>query len=95
MKELLKEIETILHQEILSLNEKSKNTFTYKFVEGKFKVGYNKRSKTYFVHLDGMAVEEMETSELLLESMLGYLPNQTETILIAIIKSSNLVKFKH
>ena len=61
-----------LETEILSLNEKSKKSFVYKLEQGKFRVGYNKRTKNYYYHLNGMAVEEFDTNQELLQAIKGY-----------------------
>lgn len=69
MKNNLQDLET----EILSLNEKSTKSFVYKLEYGKFRVGYNKRTKNYYYHIDGMAVEEFDTNLELLEAIKGFL----------------------
>ena len=61
-----------LETEILSLNEKSKKSFVYKLEQGKFRVGYNKRTKNYYYHLNGMAVEEFDTNQELLQAIKGF-----------------------
>ena len=82
----LHDLESLLENEILSLTEKSK-PLHYKFIEGKFTVGYNKRAKKFFYHLDGMAVEEFETKLELSNAIKGYLPSQNQEIIKSVLKS--------
>ena len=49
-------LEKLFEQEILALNNKSK-PLIYRLEEGKFKVGYNKRNKNFYYHIDGNGVE--------------------------------------
>ena len=82
------DLENLFEKEIGSLNHKSTKQCIYKLTEGKFAAGYNKRTKKYYYHIDGMAVEEFETTAELLQAMTGYVGNQTEKITKEIMKSS-------
>ena len=82
------DLENLFEKEIGSLNPKSTKQCTYKLTEGKFAVGYNKRTKKYYYHIDGMAVEDFETATELLQAMNGYVGNQNEKIVKEIMKSS-------
>ena len=81
------DLENLFEKEIGFLNPKSTKSFIYKLTEGKFAAGYNKRTKKYYYHIDGMAVEEFDTSTELLQAMKGYAQNQTEKIVKGILKS--------
>lgn len=79
-------LETLLEQEILSLNERSKKPFIYQFEEGKLKVGYNKRTQKYYYDIDSMRVEEWDTAEEILACIKGFLWNQNDAIVNEILK---------
>ena len=66
----LQNFESFLEEKILSLTEKSK-PLHYKFIEGKFTIGFNKQTKNYYYHLNGMSVEEFETNLELLQAIKG------------------------
>ena len=79
-------LEKLFEQEILALNENSK-PLIYRLEEGKFKVGYNKRSKTFYYHIDGNGMEEWDTAQRILECMHGFAWNQSEGVIRAVLKS--------
>ena len=79
-------LEKLFEQEILALNDKSK-PLIYRLKEGKFKVGYNKRRKTFYYHIDGNGVEEWDAAQRILECMQGFVWNQSEDIVKAVLKS--------
>ena len=83
---LEKLLEKLFEQEILALNCNHK-PLIYRLEEGKFKVGYNKRTKLFYYHIDGNGVEEWGTAQRILECMQGFVWNQSEFIIKAILKS--------
>ena len=80
-------LENLFEKEIISLNPKSTKSFIYKLTEGKFAAGYNKRTKKYYYHINGMEVEDFDTPTELLQAMKGYSGNQTEKFIKEIMKS--------
>ena len=81
------DLENLFEKEIGSLNHKSTKQCIYKLTEGKFATGYNKRTKKYYYHIDGMAVEDFETATELLQAIKGYAGNQTDKIIKEVLKS--------
>jgi hypothetical protein len=85
-KQTITYLQTIMEEEILQLNVKSK-PLIYHLQEGKFKVGFNKKMNCFYYHLNGMPVEEWDTAAKILECMQGYLTNQSKATIQAFFKS--------